>query len=354
MKRMMTMLLTAALLVSTALAAGESADRAAQLHELGLFQGVGNGALNEETMALDRPATRVEGVAMLVRVLGKEEEAKLLNADCPFSDVDDWAKPYVGYACDRGLTMGVGGGRFGSLEPLGLNQFTTMLLRALGYRDGEDFIWSESETFALELGLFDEAWLAGSAREQIDRGGMVDLSWFALHQPQKGNGATLLEEIRGSAEAPAEPQPGPDPEPAPKPDPDPKPNPDPDPEPEKSEAEQVLDLVNAERAERGLEPLVLDETLTQAAQLRAEEVGETFSHTRPDGTSCFTVLKEFGLNYRSAGENIAKGQRSPKSVMTSWMNSDGHRGNILDSSYTRIGVGYVAETRAWVQLFLLP
>lgn len=117
---------------------------------------------------------------------------------------------------------------------------------------------------------------------------------------------------------------------------------------------QVLQLVNQERASRGLQPLTLDAKASAAAQVRATECARSFSHTRPDGRSCFTALKDGGVSYRRAGENIAYGQRTPSAVMTDWMNSSGHRANILNSNYTSIGIGYtvINGTPYWAQFFV--
>ena len=98
----------------------------------------------------------------------------------------------------------------------------------------------------------------------------------------------------------------------------------------------------------------MDATLSAAAQVRAQEIDVSFSHTRPDGTSCFTVLKDFGISYRACGENIAKGSPSPARVVEGWMNSAGHRANILNANFTAIGVGVYADaagTLHWAQLF---
>lgn len=118
----------------------------------------------------------------------------------------------------------------------------------------------------------------------------------------------------------------------------------------------VLELVNAERAKVGKSPLSLNSALCDVAQLRADEIVKSFSHTRPNGTSCFTALNEAGISYRTCGENIAAGQSSPASVMDSWMNSDGHRANILNGDFSSIGIGYVKASSGyghyWVQMFL--
>lgn len=120
---------------------------------------------------------------------------------------------------------------------------------------------------------------------------------------------------------------------------------------------EVVRLVNEERAKAGLSPLGTFDTLTAAAQIRAPELITKFDHNRPDGTKCFTALGEAGVsNYYTAGENIAAGQRTPAEVVESWMNSPGHRANILNGDFTHIGVGYVQGGgnygHYWVQLFV--
>jgi len=115
----------------------------------------------------------------------------------------------------------------------------------------------------------------------------------------------------------------------------------------------VVNLVNQERAKAGLSAVTVDSKVQQAAQVRAAEQARSFSHTRPNGTSCFTALKEAGVNYRGAGENIAYGQTTPQAVMTAWMNSSGHRANILNAKYSKIGVGYtmINGVPYWAQMF---
>ena len=117
---------------------------------------------------------------------------------------------------------------------------------------------------------------------------------------------------------------------------------------------RIVELVNEARADAGLKPVTLRQDLTAVAQLRAKETVTLFSHTRPNGTSCFTALGEYGVNYRGAGENIAYGQRSPEEVMEGWMNSSGHRANILNANFTSIGVGYYQAANGvkyWSQMF---
>ena len=113
---------------------------------------------------------------------------------------------------------------------------------------------------------------------------------------------------------------------------------------------EVLRLTNQERLKMELDPLTGLDKLQQATDIREKEIVELFDHTRPDGSSCFTVAQEVGLTYYSMGENIAAGQTSPSWVMNSWMNSEGHRANILTAGYDHLGVGEV--NNHWVQLFL--
>lgn len=120
--------------------------------------------------------------------------------------------------------------------------------------------------------------------------------------------------------------------------------------------DEVVRLVNEEREKEGLSALTVDSSAAKAAQVRAEELVESYDHTRPDGSSCFTALDQAGASYWTAGENIAAGYSTPEAVVEAWMNSPGHRANILSSSFTKIGVGYFhAESGYrdyWVQMFL--
>ncbi len=117
---------------------------------------------------------------------------------------------------------------------------------------------------------------------------------------------------------------------------------------------QVVNLVNKERAKIGLSALTSDSaSLMNAANVRAKEQSELFSHTRPDGRSWESVLSQYGIPYRSAGENVAFGQSTPIEVVGAWMNSEGHRANILSGNFSKIGVGVYRKgsTYYWSQLF---
>jgi len=118
-------------------------------------------------------------------------------------------------------------------------------------------------------------------------------------------------------------------------------------------AEEVLRLVNSERAKQGLSSLSTTQALENAANHRAKEIVQQFSHTRPDGTSCFTVLGDYNVSYMACGENIAYGQRTPEEVMNAWMNSEGHRKNIMSANFGKMGVGVYVNNGViyWVQMF---
>lgn len=127
---------------------------------------------------------------------------------------------------------------------------------------------------------------------------------------------------------------------------------------DKGFAQELLTLVNNERAKNGLSALTLgDANLNAAAEKRAEEVARSASHTRPDGTNCFTVLGEYGVKENGAGENLGWGDASAQEVFDSWMASDSHRANILNPQATQMGVGYYFDANStwghqWVQLFV--
>lgn len=120
-----------------------------------------------------------------------------------------------------------------------------------------------------------------------------------------------------------------------------------------SAAQAVLAEVNAARAQNGLSALTLDANMNRAAAVRATELAQSFSHTRPNGSRGLTALNEAGVSYRTVGENIASGQQTAQAVVSAWMNSSGHRANILSTLFGRMGVGQATIGRRtyWVQLF---
>ncbi len=128
---------------------------------------------------------------------------------------------------------------------------------------------------------------------------------------------------------------------------------------ETTQAKAVLDLVNQERAKAGVPALTLSTKLTDIANTKAKDMSDKnyFSHDSPTYGSPFDMLKQFGVSYTYAGENIAAGQKTAEEVMNSWMNSSGHKANILNKNYTQLGVGFYRGGQygtEWVQLFIRP
>ncbi|TKI66856.1 hypothetical protein FC756_14060 [Lysinibacillus mangiferihumi] len=118
--------------------------------------------------------------------------------------------------------------------------------------------------------------------------------------------------------------------------------------------QEVVKLTNAERTKAGLKALQTDDKLMAAAREKSQDMQSKkyFSHTSPTFGSPFDRMKALGITYKSAGENIAQGQRSPQEVVQAWMDSPGHRANILNANYTHIGVGYVKSGNYWTQQFI--
>ncbi|MEG1142431.1 MAG: CAP domain-containing protein, partial [Clostridia bacterium] len=121
--------------------------------------------------------------------------------------------------------------------------------------------------------------------------------------------------------------------------------------------QQVLDLVNQERAKQGLSSLTLDVTLQKSAMAKSKDmaINNYFDHNSPTYGSVSNMLNNFGIKWRANGENIAKGQTSAAQVMNSWMNSSGHRANILKSGFTHIGIGIYKNANGqilWTQQFI--
>lgn len=118
--------------------------------------------------------------------------------------------------------------------------------------------------------------------------------------------------------------------------------------------QEVVDLTNQEREKQGLSALKVDWELSRVAREKSNDmaVNGYFSHNSPVYGSPFDMMKNYGISYRAAGENIARGQQSPQEVVTGWMNSEGHRANILNGDFTHIGVGYVENGNHWTQQFI--
>ena len=186
-------LLLALSLIPAALAAtGEANQAARELYEMGLFQGTGTNADGTPNFALDRTMTRAEAVTMLVRLLGKEAEAKAGTWTTPFTDVAAWAVPYVGYAYENGLTKGVSATAFGGGDTVTATQYLTFVLRALGYDSGSDFRWDAAWELSDKLGFTSGQYAAGG---DFLRGDAAIVSNNALAVKRKDSGTTLRETL---------------------------------------------------------------------------------------------------------------------------------------------------------------
>ncbi len=117
---------------------------------------------------------------------------------------------------------------------------------------------------------------------------------------------------------------------------------------------EVIRLVNVERQKAGLKPLTQNWELSRVAQIKSQDMMKNnyFGHNSPTYGSPFNMMKNFAITYKSAGENIAKGQTTPAAVMKAWMNSSGHKANILSKNFTQIGVGYEPNGNYWTQQFI--
>ncbi len=117
---------------------------------------------------------------------------------------------------------------------------------------------------------------------------------------------------------------------------------------------EVVRLVNEHRRAKGLSDLSYDWELSRVARIKSQDMKDEgyFAHNSPTYGSPFNMMKSFGIKYRSAAENIARGYATPKAVVDGWMNSSGHRANILNPEFTHIGVGYVSSGNYWTQMFI--
>ena len=186
MKRFLSFILAlvlAASLVPSAFAASDEAVQAANaLHTLGLFNGTGTDANGNPIYDLDRAPTREEAITMLVRLMGKESDAKGYNWEMPFTDVSGWAKPYVGAAYSWGLTSGISETTFGGKQRVSAMQYLTFVLRALDYEDGTDFQWDKAWKLSDEIGLTSGQYTSNTP---ITRGELAIISAKAVSAPTK-------------------------------------------------------------------------------------------------------------------------------------------------------------------------
>lgn len=174
-----------------AAAAGEQyTQEATRLQSLGLFQGTSTG------FQLDRPPTRLEGAVMLVRILGKEDEAKATHSTHPFTDVPAWGSSYVGYLYETGITSGTSATTYGAEQEMSVHQYITFVLRALGYNDANgDFVWNKSIDKAIEVGLVSPAEGQALNKDVFLRGHVAMISEQALHTPINRQSFDLAEKL---------------------------------------------------------------------------------------------------------------------------------------------------------------
>ena len=164
---------------------------AQSLSELGVFVGTGNG------FELDRAPTRIEGIIMLIRLLGAEDDAQLMNNSVtPFTDVPTWANGYVSYAFEKGLTKGVSDTKFGSTNSLEAKAYITFLLRSLGYSDADgEFTYNNAIDFSLQEGLIDSSMQSILTSSSFLRAHVAKLSYDTLKFPYKNKDTLLIDKL---------------------------------------------------------------------------------------------------------------------------------------------------------------
>ncbi len=342
---------------SSHISAPHFADR---LSEIGMFNGTGNG------FELDRAPTRLEGLIMLIRLLGKSSEVdKQSWPDSGFNDVPEWAKNTVNYAKVSGLTNGIGSNKFGSNMTLSTRDYATLLLRALQLDDQSS--WQTAEQDIVKLTKIKQSDLPNSTtflrsdvaklsyitllsntqsgerllnklvnENAIDKRAtkiIIDLEALNHYAITTDNKSTYHETVNTYYTATnyglanncitADDH--------------------------NTFKQELFTLVNAERRKHGLTDLkIADAEIEAYAQMRTDEIAEKFGHVRPNGDSSLLVLKEM----ITSGENIASGQLTPEEVLTDWLNSPVHRVNILSPNFEYLAIGF--KPYNWVQIFYTP
>jgi len=173
---------------------------ATKLSEVGVFVGTGSG------FELYRAPNRLEALVVMIRLIGAEDEAKAMaNDPCPFTDVPEWGVGYVNYAYEKGLTVGVGNGLFGTKELITSNAFTTFMLRVLGYKDNNtdplipnDFVWSNANQFAFEKNILQNDLFNELVTDRFVRNHMASVSYATLTSLMKAPQITLNEHLVNS------------------------------------------------------------------------------------------------------------------------------------------------------------
>lgn len=204
-KKLLSFLLAAAMLCSMIPAAFAASDEALQaannLNALGLFSGVGTNADGTPNYDLDRTPTRHEAITMLVNLLGKGEEARAGTWETPFTDVAEWAKPYVGYAYCNGLTSGTSATTYSGNDPVSVSQYLTFVLKVLGYDASTDFQWNKAWELSDRIQLTDGRYNADT--KNFTRGDVAIISAGALLTELKTENTTLLKTLMKAGAVPA-------------------------------------------------------------------------------------------------------------------------------------------------------
>lgn len=185
------------MLCTTALSATDPryTKEAMTLNSLGLFSGTGVDSKGNPVFELDRPATRIEAIVILIQLIGKQDEALSTTAANPFTDVPGWAEKYAAYAYENGISGGIGGNKFGSADKVTQNQFITFILRALGYSDKEgDFSYAKAYEKAEEIGLISKG-LPADKESPFLRDDCVKISFDALGMHKKDSGLRLIDSL---------------------------------------------------------------------------------------------------------------------------------------------------------------
>ena len=188
-------------MIPPALSADQSTQAADVLYELGLFKGTGTNPDGTPIYDLGKTPTRNQAIIMLVRLLGKEDEAKAGTWDIPFTDVSDAMRPYIGYAYANGLTNGYTATTYNGGAPIKANQYITFVLRALGYESGKDFEVSSAWTLSDELGITAGQYQKGGA---FTRGNVAEISWGTLSATVRSTDQVLAEKLRADGAIPKE------------------------------------------------------------------------------------------------------------------------------------------------------
>ncbi len=289
--------------------------------------------------------TRAEVAAVIMRAFPLEADP---TVRVPFSDIwGAWYEEPVTQAVRAGvIRSGDFGSRFHPNRPITRAELARMVARAVGPCPGgaSNVSFWDVDPEQLPYGPH----IAQAAGCGIILG-MGDGSFAPEHTATRAQAAVMIARaVRLTQDGPAPQEPG---------GPDEQPGLPPE-QPQTEEAVlhefelRVAELVNAARAAAGLQPLRLDPELSRVARLKSQDfvTGGYFSHQSPTYGSPFEMMKQYGFSYRSAGENIAMGQRTPDEVHESWMNSPGHRRNILNPDFDTIGVGFYEY--GWTQMFI--